>query len=302
MPRVEVMEPQVSEEVTEAAQEALDHSDDVVVVESGDTTEVLEEVAGDVDSPAGADDTSEEVIVSIGDEQPEPEEDTTKAPKWVKELRHQFRELQKEKKELEAKLAAVNGSKPEAGLPKKPTLEEFDYNADKFESALVEWHEKKRQHDIEQERIKSEQEAREQEWQSRLDAYHKSKTELKVKDFDAAESVILEKFTETQQGILVQGLENPALMIYALGKNLKKVEELSKISDPVRFAIAVGKLESQLKVTSRKTPPAPPPRVVGGSAPVSGAIDQTLERLRAEAERTGDYTKVIKYKKQKTSK
>jgi len=32
---------------------------------------------------------------------------------------------------------------------------------------------------------------------------------------------------------------------------------------------------------------------------VSGAVDSTLERLRAEAERTGDMTKVIAYKRQK---
>jgi len=36
-----------------------------------------------------------------------------------------------------------------------------------------------------------------------------------------------------------------------------------------------------------------------GKAPKSGAVDSNLERLRAEAERTGDYTKVIAYKNQK---
>jgi hypothetical protein len=31
---------------------------------------------------------------------------------------------------------------------------------------------------------------------------------------------------------------------------------------------------------------------------VSGSSDSTLERLRAEAEKTGDHTKVIRYKQQ----
>jgi len=34
---------------------------------------------------------------------------------------------------------------------------------------------------------------------------------------------------------------------------------------------------------------------------VSGAVDGTLERLREEASRTGDMTKVIAYKRQKAA-
>jgi hypothetical protein len=52
-----------------------------------------------------------------------------------------------------------------------------------------------------------------------------------------------------------------------------------------------------LKVTSRK-PSAAPEQIVSGNAPKSGTVDNTLERLRAEAERTGDLTKVMAYKRQ----
>ena len=93
-------------------------------------------------------------------------------------------------------------------------------------------------------------------------------------------------------------LEGVGGNVYALGKNPKKLAELASIKDPVRFAVAVAKLETQLKVSTRKPPP-PPPKITSGSAPVSGSVDSTLERLRAEAERTGDYTKVIQYKRSK---
>jgi hypothetical protein len=86
-------------------------------------------------------------------------------------------------------------------------------------------------------------------------------------------------------------------VVYALGKNPKRAKELAAITDPVRFATAAGKLEAQLKVTNRPKPPAPP-RVVTGSAPISGSVDSNLERLRAEAEKTGDMTKVLRYKQQ----
>ena len=94
---------------------------------------------------------------------------------------------------------------------------------------------------------------------------------------------------------MLQGADNPALVIYALGKNPKKAKELAAITDPVKFAFAVAKLESQLKVTNRKAPP-PPEKTMRGTGPGSGAVDSTLERLREEAARTGDMTKVIRYK------
>jgi hypothetical protein len=87
-------------------------------------------------------------------------------------------------------------------------------------------------------------------------------------------------------------------VIYALGKNLKKAKELSEITDPVKFAFAVAKLEKDLKVTNRKAAP-PPEKIVSGTGRSSGAVDSTLERLRAEAEKTGNMTKVIQYKAQK---
>ena len=73
---------------------------------------------------------------------------------------------------------------------------------------------------------------------------------------------------------------------------------MSEITDPVKFAFAVAKLEKDLKVTNRKSAP-PPERVVSGTGRSSGSVDSTLERLREEASRTGNVTKVIQYKKQK---
>ena len=99
---------------------------------------------------------------------------------------------------------------------------------------------------------------------------------------------------------MLQGADNPALVIYALGKNPKKAKELADIKDPVKFAFAVAKLEKELKVTNRRAAP-PPERVVSGTGRSSGAVDSTLERLREDAARTGNMTKVIAYKAQKRS-
>jgi hypothetical protein len=240
---------------------------------------------------------ADELVVQIGDDAPPPEEEEQRAPDWVRDLRKSHRELAKRNRELEEQVRAQQPAQAAPTLGTKPTLEGCDYDADKFESELAAWFDRKRKHDAEQQRVQQEQENQQKSWQEKLSGYAKAKTELKVKDYDDAEALVQEQFNVTQQGILLQGLDNPALVVYALGKNPKRAKELASITDPVRFAAAAGKLEAQLKVTNRPKPPAPP-RVVTGSAPISGSVDSNLERLRAEAEKTGDMTKVLRYKQQ----
>jgi len=279
-----------------------------------DETVVLEDEPQDVEIDAGEnnaasdqltegdaeqhEEESDEVVVSIGEEAP-PAEEEQRAPEWVRELRKANREKERRIRELEAKLqtTAQTENKPVA-LGPKPKLEEFDYDADRFEQALDAWHERKRQHDLETERVRQAEQTQQQAWQAKLEGYSKAKAELKVRDYEDAEAIAQEVFNVTQQGVILQGADNPALVIYALGKNPKKAADLANINDPVKFAFAVAKLEKELKVTNRRAAPAPE-RVIQGTGRVSGAVDSTLERLREEAARTGNMTKVIQYKAQK---
>ena len=290
---------------TKAVSGEENQDDDTIVVEDeGQSTEQTTDEQqsiddqGDDQSTEGDEGDSDEVIVSIGEEAPPPEEQTH-APEWVRELRKTNRELQRQNRELQGKLqsTAQTETKPVV-LGKKPSLEEHDYDADKFEAALANWFERKRQADEAQAAQEAEVMNQQKAWQAKLDGYGKAKAELRVKDFEDAEAVAQELFNITQQGVVLQGADNPALVIYALGKNPKKAKELSDIKDPVKFAFAVAKLEKELKVTNRRAAP-PPERIVSGTGRVSGAVDSTLERLRAEAEKTGNMTKVIQYKAQK---
>jgi hypothetical protein len=280
--------------------------DDVEVLddEAGQTENVGDEDTSITDQDGDADDgedtegDDDEVVVSIGEDAPPPEE-TTRAPEWVRELRKADREKARRIKELEAKLnaAAATETKPVA-LGAKPKLEDHDYDTEKFEAALADWYERKRVADQQVEQQRQAEKAQHDAWQARLESYGKARAELKVRDFEDAEAVAQEVLDVTQQGIVVQGADNPALVIYALGKNPKKAKEISGIKDPVKFAFAVAKLEKELKVTNRKAAP-PPERTIQGTGRVSGAVDSTLERLREEAARTGNMTKVIQYKAQK---
>ena len=242
---------------------------------------------------------TEEVVVSIGEEAPPPEEHTP-APEWVKELRKTNRELQRQNRELQGKLQAAPTEIKPVVIGNKPKLEDHDYDADKYELALTEWFDRKRQADDVNAKQEAEVMNQQKEWRAKLDGYGKAKAELRVKDFEDAEEVAQQVFSITQQGVLLQGADNPALVVYALGKNPAKAKELAEIKDPVKFAFAVAKLEKDLKVTNRRQAPAPE-RIVTGTGRSAGAVDSTLERLREDAARTGNMTKVIQYKAQKRS-
>ena len=242
---------------------------------------------------------TEEVVVSIGEEAPPPEEHTP-APEWVKELRKTNRELQRQNRELQARVQAAPPETKPVVIGNKPKLEDHDYDADAYEEALTSWFERKRQADEVNAKQEAEVMNQQKAWQAKLDGYGKAKAELRVKDFEDAEEVAQQVFSITQQGVLLQGADNPALVVYALGKNPAKAKELAEIKDPVKFAFAVAKLEKDLKVTNRRQAPAPE-RIISGTGRSSGAVDSTLERLREEAARTGNMTKVIQYRAQKRS-
>ena len=254
--------------------------------------EIEEEVGEEVgeETPAETqpdDDETGELTVTIGEEEPE------EAPAWVKDLRRRNRELTKKVQQYEK--SATEKAEP---VGEKPNLEKLDYDTERYEQELAAWYERKRRADEREAESHRQQEEQQKAWDARLTHYEESKTALKVKDYEEAEDTAKELFNVTQQGIILQGADNPALLVYALGKNPSKAKELAEITDPVKFSFAIAKLEAQVK---KKTPPKPESRV-SGTGRTSGAVDSTLERLRNEAAKTGDFTKVHQYKQQKRAK
>jgi len=259
--------------------------------------EEVEQVEEPTEEAEGSEDeTDEGVVVTIGEESP-PQEETERAPEWVRELRKSKREADRRIRELEEKLKAPAQVEKPVDVGAEPTLESAEYDEDRFKTEWKAWNKRQADHD-EQERKKHEEGVKAQQaWQSKLDSYAQAKTALKVGDYEDAEATAKDVLNVTQQGIILSGAENPAIVVYALGKNPKKAQELASITDPVKFAFAVAKLETQMKVTPRKTAPLPE-STVRGNARVSAGIDSTLERLRAEADRTGDRTAVARYMRQ----
>jgi hypothetical protein len=283
---------------TEVVQEVETPAQQLEAPSEGSHDEAVLENLGE--NEANADEG--QVVVLVDDKplnQEESQAETT-APEWVRDLRKQHREAQRKIREQDAEIQRlkVPVTQPQTMTIKtKPRLEDFDFDTDKYETAVIEWHDHKRQIDALNEQAKQAEEAQKRNWAQRLETYKSSRSSLKLEDYDQAEDTVQQNLNVVQQGIIIQGAENPALVVYALGKDPEKAKEFAKIVDPVKFAIAVGKLETKLKISSRKPPP--PPSTVRGNASVSGAVDSHLDRLRQEAERTGDYTKVHQYRQQK---
>ena len=258
------------------------------------------------EAEASEDDAPEEeegeVVVTFGDEAPPPEPEPTPNSNPLKLQRERIKELERQKSELEDKLRAKDAPIPETPLGPKPKLEDYDYDADKFELAYDDWVGRKLQADEKAAQAQADARAKEEAWQAKLSDYGQAKAKLKVPDYEEAEERIQQLFDVTQQGVMIAGADNPALLVYALGKHPAKAKELAAIKDPVKFAFAVAKLETQMKTTSRpRAAPPAPDTPIKSTAPSRSAVNATLERLDQEALRTGDRSKVVAYMRQMRS-
>lgn len=255
-----------------------------------------EPIAKEVEQEAPAEQEPEEVVVTIGEESP-PTEDAP-APEWVRELRKNHRELQRKYKELEEQTKAKEA--PAVQLGKKPTLEDCEYDADRLEQELDNWYETKRKVEDQKAQDESRQQEEAKAWNGKVEAFNTAKAALRVADYGEAEATMDELLPIERKAAIISYAKKPELVVYALGKNPAKAKELASITDPAKYIYALAELEMQLKVAPRKAPP--PERTVSGDTGISGSVDSTLEKLRQEAEKTGDMSKVLAYKRDLKSK
>ncbi len=253
------------------------------------------------DATGDTTDDAEEVVVTIGDESPpsEEEEQYREAPEWVRAVRKESKAKDRKIRELEQKLATAAPAAQQAAPVEvvKPTLESCDFDEDVFAEQLITWQETKRQADEKQRKEADAAKAKDEQFKTKLNAYNTAKTTSKVTDFEEAEAVVSGLLSPAQQGVLINCAKAPVHVVAALGKNTAEAAKLASITDLAQFAYALAELETKLKVTGRKAPP-PPEDVVRGSAPVSaGAGDAKLAALEAEADRTGDRSKIAAYRR-----
>ena len=263
--------------------------------ESTEESEVTEESA----------ETGEDDDIQITLEGEAIESENTEETPLIKRFRDRDRAQQKQIKEANAKLAQFEQDTPEAReLGKEPQPEDFAYDNDKYKPALLAWNEKRIKVDADKTIVQEENAKFQRQHEDKWNEYNESTKTFKRKDFKDVESEVANTLSPTQQNIIVHHAKNAPLVIYAIGKNPKVSESLSKIADPVKFAVEVTRLESNLKTNEKRPTSKPEAKVKGTTAPLSEkGLEKQRDKLADEAVKSGDMRKLsafnAKHKKTK---
>jgi hypothetical protein len=268
----EVIEEEVSEEIV----------DEEITIDSEDSEENKEEIVND----------DSELVVTIDGESEEKEE----APAWVKDLRKQNRDKNKEIRDLKTKLETFTTASKEVELGKKPNVDDYEYGDVRFEKDLTDWIERKRVIDEKAAANKKQDELQAKEWQDELDTYKEKTKSLNVKNFEEIEDNVKDILSITQQSIVIQACNSPEKVMFALGTNPEIAKKLASITNPVKFAGEIVRLESKMKVEKRRASTSPEKVVTSTSGSASLSANK-LAKLEAEADKTGDRSKLVAYKR-----
>jgi hypothetical protein len=214
-----------------------------------------------------------------------------KASAAFAKMRADKKRLERENRELKAKQEQA-AERPQPAiiepLGDEPTLESCDFDAEVYAPKLKAYLARKTEHEAraaqQQEAQRKEQEA----WTARLTSYRQEAAKLKRPDFEEAEAAVQTSFSTVQQGLLLKHPKAAAL-VYVLGKNPGRAKTLAAISDPVDFAYAAADLAGQVKV-ERKSPPPPTDTPIRGRTSGASLASQTIESLKEQGRRTGDYS------------
>ncbi len=287
------------EPVEQGLDAASEQEDGAVEGEEGQASEQTDEQDDD-----GA------LTVSLGgedDAQDGDGSDPRAAAKWIRDLRKSDREKTRIIREQEAEIARLRPD-PAVVIGPEPNPDDYEIWEEagkaKFRSDYAAWAERKQKVADQQKAKQQAEEQDRQRWQTRVESVNKAAATLKVTDHEEAVQAFEDTFSPLQQAIVLDGpqdAKSSALLRYALAKNPSKAAELAAITNPVKFAFAVSKLEANMKVTPRKTAP-PPDRQVRSSVSGAAAVDNQKQRLLEEAGRTGDYSKVADFNRAQIAK
>lgn len=269
--------------------------DDVEVQATEEAQTESQEAEADAPEEAATDNVDDgKVVVSFG-EPKEEEPEKEKAPEWLraerKRLREQAKELAAQRREVEAERARLAPPKPKLGP--KPTREQFDFDDEKHEAALEVWLRQKSEAEAEERRAADAARREQEEWGQTVTKYREAKKTLAVDDFDDAESAVVNALDLVRQSIILSAADKPEALVYALGRDEERLKQVAAIKDPIKFAAAIAKLETQLTVTTKKSPPKPARVVSGGNSKPSGVVGGNFDRLQEEAQKSGDVTALV---------
>lgn len=256
--------------------------------------ELGDDTPDDADLDGDGDGEDEQPFVGFADDGDEEADDDTPL---VKKLRQQLREKSRELAKRSKPDAAPANNDPEPEVPERPrSVADFDYDEDRFNEAIDAHLAAKDEHTAWKSRQAERQQAQQREAEEQGRTLEQQRKALGVSDYEQQSAKVKDALSEHQLAVLVQAADNPARLIYALGRSDTRLDALSGQANLAKFAALIGTMEKEIKV-GKKQPPAPESRVRGATASVSiGSSDKKLAALEAKAAKTGDRSELIKYK------
>lgn len=280
-----------------------DYQEDTEQVEDNevidDEQDIDDSQDGEQDDDAEQDDSTDDDVLDFSFDDDGEDKDPyigQEAPAWVKETREKYREAQRENRKLKQQLEQRSGQPEQQALREKPTLDAHEFDSDAYEQDYAAWLSEKSQHDARQKAEQEKYQHYDERYKSSVDAVR-----AKVADYDEIEQSIVDTVPPQRQALIKMLVDDPARMVVALGKSPAQLEKLLGLDD-IQFAKQIVLLEQQMSSkTKSRNPNKPKPKTheLEGAA---GGADTRLAKLEAEADKTGDRSKVAAYKKQLKSK
>lgn len=238
----------------------------------------------------------EEVFGFDGDEHVS--EDAPTDSTLVKRLREELRERDRRLAAIEKPAAEDQGPGP------RPTLEDCGYDEDAHAEALLAWADKRGEAQRKADEAKKSQEASAKAWADRVNGFQAKAQELKLPDFAGAVQGVLDHF---QPGIGMDALkaaivyaDDPRLVL-AIKNSPATVEKLKALgNDALAIGVAIGELKGKIRTVKRDAPT--PEKIVRGGTPVIDGADKHLAKLEAAAQKSGQWSEVLAYKREQKRK
>lgn len=180
-------------------------------------------------------------------------------------------------------------------LPPEPDLgdEGIDYDPAIFKQRWSEWNVKKQAIESQKKEVETKAKTQQEKFNQKLASYEQGKANYK--GITEAEKTVTSVLSVNQQGIVVNYADDPAFLVYALGKNPVALNQLASIDDPIEYAIKVREIERKAKERMSTSSKAPPPeKVVTGKTAIPSNHQKRLDQLRE----SGNITESLKLKKQ----
>lgn len=264
---------------------------------------VLEE---EENAEAGSEDEGVEIVLS-GEEDAASQTSVPKGfTKRINKLnqRNEQTSAELERAHQENELLKLQIQQQGSQAKKRPRLEDFDYDDDKYQEALDSF-EAERLAQFEQNivsKVASQVKPAEKEDTSALETHYERAEQLPVADYEAAEDRVIDAFGQGLFKEAVAGLTQYAQLrgraakteqlMYFLGNpnNAKELEQLSDLfqQNPAAGTLALGELQGRLSLRPKSKPtPTAESEVSGDSGPASGSDwHKRIQKMRD----SGKYT------------